>query len=122
MLFDTRYFWAVFTSNDLQTTHKLRELFERSKSPSASSISIYEVSKLSLANEGKDVAHLRVGAMDREFDIVDVDSEIAEAGADISQRLRIPMADALIMATSKRLRLPCVTDDPHFSEVRTVWI
>lgn len=122
MLFDTRYFWAVFTSRDRPTTNKLKDLFDRSKSPCASSITIYEVSKLTLANEGKDAAKLRVDTIEREFEIVDVDSDIAEEGADISHRLRIPMADALIMATSKRLRLPCVTDDPHFSEVKTIWI
>lgn len=122
MLFDTRYFWAVFTSRDRPTTNKLKDLFERSKSPCASSITIYEVSKLTLASEGKDVAKLRVGTIERDFEIVDVGSDIAEEGAEMSLRLRIPMADALIMATSKRLRLPCVTDDPHFSEVKTIWI
>jgi predicted nucleic acid-binding protein len=122
MLFDTRYFWAVFASRDQQTTNKLRDLFDRSKSPCASAITIYEVSKLALATEGKDVANLRVSTIERDFDVVDVDSEVAEEGALISHRLRIPMADSLIMATSKRLHLPCVTDDPHFSEVKTVWI
>ena len=122
MLFDTRYFWAVFTSKDRPTTNKLRDLFVRSKSPCASSVTIYEVFKLTLANEGKDVAKLRVGTIKRDFEIVDVDSDVAEEGAEISHRLRVPMADALIMSTSKRLRLPCVTDDPHFSEVKTVWI
>ncbi len=122
MLFDTRYFWAVFTSKDRPTTNKLKDLFDRSKSPCASSITIYEVSKLTLANEGKDVAKLRVGTIERDFEIIDVDTNVAEQGADISHRLRIPMADALIMATSRRLGLPCVTDDPHFSEVKTVWI
>jgi predicted nucleic acid-binding protein len=122
MLFDTRYFWAVFTSKDRLTTNKLKDLFDRSKSPCASSITIYEVSRLTLANEGKDVAKLRVDTIERDFEILDVDSSVAEEGANLSHRLRIPMADALIMATSKRLRLPCVTDDPHFSEVKTVWI
>jgi hypothetical protein len=32
------------------------------------------------------------------------------------------MADSLIMATSKSLRVSCVTDDPHFTEVKRVWI
>ena len=49
-------------------------------------------------------------------------SPIAEEGARISHRLRTPMADSLIMATSKSLRVSCVTDDPHFTEVKCVWI
>ena len=51
-----------------------------------------------------------------------VDSEIAEMGAVISHTLRVPMADALIMATAKGRGLRCVTDDPHFKEVKTVWM
>ncbi|HME18245.1 MAG TPA: PIN domain-containing protein [Nitrososphaerales archaeon] len=122
MLFDTRYFWAVFTSKNQQTTNKLKDLLDRSKSPFVSSITIYEVSKLTLANEGRAVADLRADTIEKEFNVVEVDSEVAKEGADISYRLRIPMADALIMATAKRLRLPCVTDDPHFSEVKTLWV
>ncbi len=122
MIFDTRYFWAVFTSRDRQTTDKLRDLFDRSKSPCASAVTIYEVSKLTLASEGKVVADLRASTIEKGFDIIEVDSGVAEEGADIGHRLRVPMADALIMATAKRLRLPCVTDDPHFSEVKTVWV
>jgi predicted nucleic acid-binding protein len=122
MLFDTRYFWTLFTSKDKAMIDGLRRIFERSESPTASSITIYEVSKLSMAAEGKDVADLRCRTIEGEFDIVDVDSGVAELGAEISHRLKVPMADALIMATAKRLRLPCVTDDTHFSEVKTVWV
>lgn len=121
MLFDTRYFWALFTSKDRENTKKLKALFEKSKAAFASSITIYEVYKLSLMNEGKVVAKLRTATIGREFNIVDVDKGIAEEGAEISHRLRVPMADALIMATSKRLGEPCVTDDPHFAEVKRIW-
>ena len=57
-----------------------------------------------------------------EYEVIEVDSEIAEEGASISHRLRIPMADSLIMATAKQLHLSCVTDDPHFTEVKRTWI
>ncbi len=122
MLFDTRYFWALFTSRNPDATNKLRALFDKTKSAFTSSITIYEVYKLTLINEGKTVAKLRTSTIAREFNVVEVDAEIAEEGADISHRLGVPMADALIMATSKRLRLPCVTDDPHFTEVKKIWI
>ena len=122
MLFETRYFWAVFTSKNQETTNKLRALFEKSKTAYASSITIYEVYKQTLANEGKTVAKLRAETIKRDFDIIDVDAQIAEEGAAVSHRLRIPMADSLIMATAKRYDLPCVTDDPHFSEVKRVWV
>ncbi|MBI3116349.1 MAG: PIN domain-containing protein [Thaumarchaeota archaeon] len=100
---------------------ELRALLQKSKAAFASSISIYEVYKLTLAHEGKSVADLRVTTIRKEFNVVDVSPEIAEEGARISHRLRVPMADALIMATAKQLRVPCVTDDPHFTEVKKVW-
>lgn len=120
-MFDTRYFWALFTSKDQESTGKLRALYEKAKSAFTSSITIYEVYKLSLVDEGKVVAKLRTTTIGKEFNIVDVDERIAEEGAEISHRLKVPMADALIMATSKRLGVPCVTDDPHFTEVRRIW-
>jgi predicted nucleic acid-binding protein len=122
MLFETRYFWAVFTSRNAETTRKLKALFDKSKAAYASSITVYEIYKQTLANEDKTVARLRAGTIARDFDIIDVNSQIAEEGADISHRLRTPMADSLIMATAKRFNLPCVTDDPHFAEVKRVWV
>lgn len=121
MLFETRYFWAVFTARDGSTTNALRTIFDESKTAYASAISIYEVYKLTLEHEDKAVAQLRAAAIEREFVVVDVDAEIAKEGARINHKLRVPMADALIMATAKRLRVPCVTDDPHFTEVKRVW-
>jgi hypothetical protein len=32
------------------------------------------------------------------------------------------MADALIMATARKLRVSCATDDPHFTEVKRIWV
>ena len=122
MLFETRYFWAVFTAKDPDYLRKLRTLFETSKARFASSISLYEVYKLTLSHDDKAVADLRVNTIKKQFKIVDVNSEIAEEGAKISHRQRAPMADALIMATAKRLRVPCVTDDPHFTEVKKLWV
>lgn len=65
---------------------------------------------------------MRVDTITRDFDMIDVNSEIAEEGAEISHRLRIPIADSLIMATAKRFNLTCVTDDPHFTEVKKIWM
>lgn len=112
---------ALFTSKDPTITSKLRAVYERTRIAYASSITIFEIYKQTLANEDKVVARLRIGTITRGFNIIDVDPQIAEEGADISHRLRIPMADSLIMATAKRCNLPCVTDDPHYSEVKRIW-
>jgi predicted nucleic acid-binding protein len=102
--------------------NRLRALFDSTKVRFASSISIYEVYKLTITHQDKAVADLRTRIMKKQLTIVDIDSEVAEEGAKISHRLKVPMADALIMATAKRLRVPCVTDDPHFAEVKKVWV
>jgi predicted nucleic acid-binding protein len=122
VLFETRYFWAVFATRDAATVNKLKAIYEGSKTAYASTISIYEVFRLTLEHEDMQVAELRTKTIMNEFTVVDVDAGIAEEGARISHRLRIPMADSLIMATARRLRVSCVTDDPHFTEVKRVWI
>jgi predicted nucleic acid-binding protein len=122
VLFETRYFWAVFTSKDAETTQKLKAIFGKAKTAYASSVSIYEIYKQTIEHDDKAVAELRTRTIENEYTIVDVSADIAEEGARISHRLRIPMADSLIMATSKSLRVSCVTDDPHFTEVKRVWI
>ena len=122
MLFDTRYFWAVFTSKNPELLNKLRNIFDGTKTAYASSISLYEVYKLTISQEDRTVADLRVDSIKKEFAIIDVDPEIAEEAARISHRVKVPMGDALIMATARKLRVPCATDDPHFTEVKRVWV
>ena len=122
MLFDTRYFWAVFTSKNPEFLKKLRTIFDSSKTTYASAISIYEVYKLTISQEDRTVADLRVNSIKKEFTIIDVDPTIAEEAARISHRVKVPMADALIMATARKLRVPCATDDPHFTEVKRIWV
>jgi predicted nucleic acid-binding protein len=122
VLFDTRYFWAVFTSKNPEFLKKLRTIFDTSKTAYASAISIYEVYKLTISEEDRTVAEIRVNSIKKEFTIIDVDPMIAEEAARISNRVKVPMADALIMATARKLRVPCATDDPHFTEVKRIWV
>jgi toxin FitB len=123
LLFETRYFLVRFSTRDAAQLDKLRSLaYKSGEHKFASIITIYEVYKISLEEEGKDVAKIRTDAIEREFEIVGIDSGTASEGARLTSKLRTPMADSLIMATAKRLGVPCVTDDPHFSEVKKVWI
>ena len=101
---------------------KLRSIFDGSRNAFASSITLYEVYKLSISQEDRTVAELRVNSIKKEFTIINVDPEIAEEAARVSHRVKIPMADALIMATARKLRVPCATDDPHFTEVKRIWV
>jgi predicted nucleic acid-binding protein len=122
LLFDTRYFWTIFTEKDSESIGRLKVIFERSKKRLVSSITIYEVHKLTLESDGEDVAELRINTIKRDFDVIDVNSSIAEEGARIAHVQRSPMADCLIMATAREMKVPCVTDDPHFNYIKTVWI
>ena len=65
MLFDTRYFWSISTEQNPESVKRLRRLFEGSKDRFASSINLYEVYRLSLAQEGREVAELRTRVMKR---------------------------------------------------------
>lgn len=123
MLFETRYFLVRFATKDPAQLTKLRSLLYKSAEHRlVSIITIYEVYKISLQEEGKDIAQIRADAIEREFEIVGIDTGIAREGARLSSKLRTPMADSLIMATAKQFRVSCVTDDPHYSEVKRVWI
>jgi len=122
LLFETRYFIARFTAKDPAYLRNLKSLLDHSSVRIVSAVTIYEIYKISLVSESKEVAELRTEIIEKDFEIIDVDSQIAKEGAKLSSRLGIPMADSLIMATARRHRLPCVTDDPHFTEVKRVWV
>ncbi len=123
MLFETRYFLVRFATKDAAQLSRLRSLVYKSgEHRFASIITVYEVYKISLEEQGSDVARIRADAIENEFEIIGIDSETAREGAVLANKLRIPMADSLIMATARRLGVPCVTNDPHFSEVKRVWI
>ncbi len=121
-VYDTRYFWAIFTETNPETINKLRGLFSPPRERYVSTTSLYEVYKLSITKEGRETAELRCAMMKRAMRVVDVSAEIAEEAARISHQSEKPMADALIIATAKLLHAECVTDDPHFKEVKTRWI
>ena len=121
-VYDTRYFWEIFTIKDSDRIGKLKSLLVERRHRFVSSITLYEIYKLSIAKEGKDVAELRCNLVKKDMQVVSVESGIAEEAARISHQGRIPMADALIMATAKIVSAECITDDPHFTFVKTRWI
>ncbi|MGH9909589.1 MAG: PIN domain-containing protein, partial [Nitrososphaerales archaeon] len=121
-VFDTRYFWTIYTDKDPEKIERLKSLLVERIHRFVSSVTLYEIYKLSIANEGKDVAELRCNLVKKDMQVVSVESRIAEEAARISHMGRIPMADALIMATARIIGAECITDDPHFKLVKTRWI
>ena len=91
----------------------------------ASVVTAHELYKVSLESEGREVAELRTTVMSKEFEMLDVDLELAKESAEVRRRYRVPMADSIIAATAKLNKLECVTDDPHLrqvKEIKTRWI
>lgn len=90
-----------------------------------SAVTIHELQKLTLEREGKEVASLRVGLVEKEFKVIPLDTLSAKSSGILRSKYRIPLADSVIGATAIALNLRCVTDDPHLKQIREIktrWI
>ena len=126
-LYDTRYFICVYTAKDPDLKRKLKRELETPRARYTSAITIHEVYRLSLQNEGREVARIRKSAIERDFQIIDINSDIAAEAAEIkvAHGVDFPLADALIGATAIRHKLDCFTDDDHIkglADLKTRWI
>ena len=124
-LYDTRFFLAAYAA-DRGPKLKVRSELQTRKRRYVSAITIHEVYRVSLEGEGRDVARIRKSAIERDFEIIDVDSDIAAESAElkVSQGRDFPIADAIIAATAKLKKLDCFTDDDHIKSIaalKTRW-
>lgn len=90
-----------------------------------SAISIHEVYKLSISREGRETAKLKVAVLKQNFKIAPVDDQIAEISAELRHKYNLSMGDSMIAATASTLKATCITDDPHFKqikEIQTTWL
>ena len=126
ILYDTRFFLRLYTAKELSIRRRLISELERRRRRYTSAITIHEVYRVSLEEEGRDVARMRKSTIERDFEIVDVDSDIAAEAAEIkvAQGRDFPLADAIIGATALVRRLTCLTDDEHIKrlEIKTRWV
>ncbi len=123
--YDTRFFVEHYYSGDTRVTQSTTSEIRRERDKAVSSIVVHEVYRLTLQKEGRQVAQLRVGLLEKDFEVIPVNHELAVVSAEIRQENEIPMADSIIAATASKLRAVCVTDDPHIQKVRGVktrWI
>ena len=123
--YDTRFFVEHYYSGDTRVTQSTTSEIRRERNKAVSSIVVHEVYRLTLQKEGRQVAQLRVGLLEKDFEVIPVNHELAVVSAEIRQENEIPMADSIIAATASKLRAVCVTDDPHIQKVRGVktrWI
>jgi toxin FitB len=82
-------------------------------------ISIYEVFKRVLQQRGEDDA-LQVVAVMAQGNVVDLNMAIALSAARISHEQRLPMADSIILATSRHHDAVLWTQDADFRDVNGV--
>ncbi|MEM3550411.1 MAG: PIN domain-containing protein, partial [Candidatus Bathyarchaeia archaeon] len=68
---------------------------------------------------------LRTTILEKDFKIVNVNSEIAKSSAELRNKYNLPLADSIIATTALFLKATCLTDDPHLKavkEIKTAWI
>lgn len=123
-VYDTRFFVEYFYSSDTKFLTRLKEDLRSVKERLVSAVTIHEVHRINLENEGSQVATLRSETIRRDFKLVDVDYETAIRSAKLRSRHRMPMADSVIAATAQIYGCPVVSDDPHFQGIdglKTRW-
>ena len=125
VLYDTRFIAATYYPKDEAEAERVRHELIGTLSRSISSVTVYEVYKLSIEVEGKQTADLRVQLLKQDFTVVNVDWTIAKEAALVWKKYRVPMADAIIAATGVRLKATCVTNDEHLlgiKELKSRWV
>jgi len=123
-VYDTRFFVDYFYSSDSEFLRKLKEDLKSVRDRGVSVVTIHEIYRIDLEREGREVAKLRSETIRRDFDVVDMDYEMAIRSAELRSRYRIPMADSVIAATAQIHGCPVVSDDPHFQKIeglKTRW-
>jgi len=124
-LYDTRFFVEYFYSGEKATVESARREISTPGRKWVSAITIHELFKIMLEKEGREVARHRIDLLHKAFKVKDLDFELAIQSAELRRKYSISMADSTIAATSVTLKAECVTDDPHFrdiKELRVRWI
>jgi toxin FitB len=123
-LYDTRFFVEYFYSDDPELVGKLKQELRTVKERMVSSLTIHEIYRINLKNQGRDVAALRSNTIRGDFEVIDVNYKIAVKSADLRSIHQMPMADSIIAATAQIHKCPVFSDDPHFREIqdlKTKW-
>lgn len=124
-IYDTRFFLATF-AKEAGLSQRLKSELQKRKRRFVSAITIHEIYRITLEEEGRDVAKIRRAAIEEDFEIIVVDADIAAESAEIkvTQGRDFPLADAIIGATAKLGKLVCFTDDQHIKSLgstKTRW-
>jgi len=123
-LYDTRFFFDYFYSNNPEITKKLQQEAKSTKEKLVSVLTIHELHHISMRRSGKEVATLRSHTILTEFKVVDVNYAIAVQSAELRSTRKMPMADSVIVATAQVYGCTLISDDTHFQGIpnlKTKW-
>jgi len=123
-VYDTRFFAESYYSKDELLLKKIRAQKAR-KERYVSAVVIHEVYRLAISREGRETAKIKVAQLKAEFEVVPVDDQIAQVSAELRYKYQLSMGDSMIAATASALKAVCISDDPHFKQVKeieTAWI
>lgn len=123
-LYDTRFFFDYFYSDDAELVKKLKQEAKSTKEKFVSALSIHELHHISMKRSGKEVAALRSHAIFAEFTVIDVNYAIAVQSAELRSTRKMPMADSVIAATAQVHGCTLISDDPHLKGIpnlKTKW-
>ncbi len=122
-VYDSRFFADLFyTTND--SLYK-KILNQKVRARFTSAVVIHEIYRLALKREGRETAKLKVTLIKKDFQVISVDEQIAQISAEFRHKYQLSMGDSMIAATASLLKAVCITDDPHFKqikEIQTEWI
>ncbi len=122
-VYDTRFFVDSFYSKDESMLKKIRA--HRARKRYVSAIVVHEVYNLAIKRESRETAKNQVAHIKEEFEVVPVDDQIAQISAELRHKYNLSMGDSMIAATAFVLKAVCISDDPHFEqikEIETTWI
>jgi len=120
-IYDTRFFLAAY-AKEAGLRRLVKSELQTRRRRFVSAITIHEICRITIEQEGREVAKIRKAAIERDFEIIDVDSEIAAESAEIkvARGRDFPLADAIIGATAMLRKLVCFTDDEHLKALRAI--
>src|SRR5207245_7903146 len=96
--YDTRFFVEHYYSGDTRVTQSTTSEIRRERDKAVSSIVVHEVYRLTLQKEGRQVAQLRVGLIEKDFEVIPVNHELAVISAEMRQENKITMGARIIEA------------------------
>jgi predicted nucleic acid-binding protein len=124
VVYDTRFFAELFYSKDESLQKKIIAQKVR-KERFTSAVVIHELYRLALNREGRETAKIKVALTKKDFEVIPVDDQIAQLSAELRHKYPLSMGDSMIAATASVLKAVCISDDPHFKqikEIETTWI